>query len=181
MYAPGFADFHPSSRSKTASASRRSCTARLPRSIRCSPLPSYSEQHQVAEIGWAIHPDHSGKGYATEASCVVLAMACRTGGPQGCRLRRLSQPSFGTACRTPGHAARRSHEGEQVHTGREEKRARLLTASSRMDERADRSSIKPPEGMRIGPSGGCPRSSSTAVFVRRNSRVRQVRTIRGNQ
>jgi RimJ/RimL family protein N-acetyltransferase len=34
-----------------------------------------SEQHQVAEIGWVIHADHSGKGYATEASCVVLAMA----------------------------------------------------------------------------------------------------------
>jgi RimJ/RimL family protein N-acetyltransferase len=34
-----------------------------------------SEQHQVAEIGCVIQPDYSGKGYATEASRIVLAMA----------------------------------------------------------------------------------------------------------
>jgi RimJ/RimL family protein N-acetyltransferase len=36
-----------------------------------------SEQHQQAEIGYIIHPDHAGRGYATEAGHVLLRIAFR--------------------------------------------------------------------------------------------------------
>lgn len=32
-------------------------------------------EHQVAEIGWVLHPDHSGKGFATEAVVLLLNLA----------------------------------------------------------------------------------------------------------
>ena len=34
-----------------------------------------SEEHRQAEIGFIFHPDHQGKGYATEASRVLLELA----------------------------------------------------------------------------------------------------------
>jgi RimJ/RimL family protein N-acetyltransferase len=34
-----------------------------------------SVEHQGAEIGWAIHPDYQGKGFAVEAASAVLALA----------------------------------------------------------------------------------------------------------
>ena len=34
-----------------------------------------SEEHQQAEIGYIIHPDHAGHGYATEAGRVMLRIA----------------------------------------------------------------------------------------------------------
>ena len=34
-----------------------------------------SEEHQQAEIGYIIHPDHAGHGYATEAGRVLLRIA----------------------------------------------------------------------------------------------------------
>ena len=34
-----------------------------------------SEQHCLAEIGYAVHPDHAGQGYATEATRPLLALA----------------------------------------------------------------------------------------------------------
>ena len=34
-----------------------------------------SEQHQQGEIGYIIHPDHAGHGYATEAGHVLLRIA----------------------------------------------------------------------------------------------------------
>jgi RimJ/RimL family protein N-acetyltransferase len=34
-----------------------------------------SEEHQKAEIGYVIHPDHAGHGYATEAGRVLLRIA----------------------------------------------------------------------------------------------------------
>lgn len=36
-----------------------------------------SEEHQQAEIGYIIHPDHAGHGYATEAGRVLLRIAFR--------------------------------------------------------------------------------------------------------
>ena len=33
-----------------------------------------SEEHRQGEIGFVIHPDHQGRGYATEASAVVLRL-----------------------------------------------------------------------------------------------------------
>ena len=36
-----------------------------------------SEQHQTAEIGFVLHPDHTGNGYATEASRAALTLAFR--------------------------------------------------------------------------------------------------------
>ena len=34
-----------------------------------------SEEHRTAEIGYVVHPDHAGHGYATEAARAMLAMA----------------------------------------------------------------------------------------------------------
>lgn len=34
-----------------------------------------SLEHQQAEIGYIIHPDHAGRGYATEAGCVLMRIA----------------------------------------------------------------------------------------------------------
>ena len=34
-----------------------------------------SEAHGQGEVGWAIHPDHQGNGYATEASRAMLGLA----------------------------------------------------------------------------------------------------------
>ncbi|HEU4529313.1 MAG TPA: GNAT family protein [Actinomycetota bacterium] len=34
-----------------------------------------SEAHSLAEIGYIVHPDHQGNGYATEAARAVLAIA----------------------------------------------------------------------------------------------------------
>jgi RimJ/RimL family protein N-acetyltransferase len=33
-----------------------------------------SEQHRQGEIGWIVHPDHQGRGYATEVGRVLLRM-----------------------------------------------------------------------------------------------------------
>jgi len=34
-----------------------------------------SEEHRTAEIGFIVHPDHQGRGYATEAGRVLLRIA----------------------------------------------------------------------------------------------------------
>jgi RimJ/RimL family protein N-acetyltransferase len=34
-----------------------------------------SDQHRTGEIGFILHPDHQGRGYATEASLALLALA----------------------------------------------------------------------------------------------------------
>ncbi|RIJ71286.1 N-acetyltransferase [Nakamurella silvestris] len=34
-----------------------------------------SVEHETAEIGWTLHPDHHGQGYASEAADAVLGMA----------------------------------------------------------------------------------------------------------
>ena len=34
-----------------------------------------SVEHEYAEIGWVFHPDHHGKGYASEAAHALLAVA----------------------------------------------------------------------------------------------------------
>jgi RimJ/RimL family protein N-acetyltransferase len=33
-----------------------------------------SREHQLGEIGFELHPDHQGKGYATEATAVLLRL-----------------------------------------------------------------------------------------------------------
>src|SRR5437763_13621819 len=33
-----------------------------------------SDQHRQGEIGWIVHPDHQGRGYATEASRALLEL-----------------------------------------------------------------------------------------------------------
>jgi RimJ/RimL family protein N-acetyltransferase len=38
-------------------------------------LVFHSAEHRGGEIGWVFHPDHSGHGYATEASHAVLHLA----------------------------------------------------------------------------------------------------------
>ncbi|HEX5949847.1 MAG TPA: GNAT family protein [Actinomycetota bacterium] len=38
-------------------------------------LRCVSEAHSLAEIGYIVHPDHQGNGYATEAARAVLAIA----------------------------------------------------------------------------------------------------------
>lgn len=38
-------------------------------------LKWHSEEHRQGEIGYIFHPDHRGRGYATEASRVVLRLA----------------------------------------------------------------------------------------------------------
>ena len=38
-------------------------------------LQLISQEHREGEIGYTIHPDHHGRGYATEASRVILALA----------------------------------------------------------------------------------------------------------
>ena len=38
-------------------------------------LQLLSEEHRVAEIGFIIHPDHHGRGYATEAGRALLGIA----------------------------------------------------------------------------------------------------------
>jgi len=39
-----------------------------------------SAEHQLAEIGYIVHPDHQGRGYATEAARAVLGIAFDTVG-----------------------------------------------------------------------------------------------------
>jgi RimJ/RimL family protein N-acetyltransferase len=34
-----------------------------------------SREHATAELGWVIHPDHEGRGYATEAAQALLGLA----------------------------------------------------------------------------------------------------------
>src|SRR4051794_14314198 len=34
-----------------------------------------SREHATAEVGWVIHPDHEGRGYATEAAQALLGLA----------------------------------------------------------------------------------------------------------
>jgi RimJ/RimL family protein N-acetyltransferase len=34
-----------------------------------------STEHRLAEVGYGVHPDHQGQGYATEASRVMLGLA----------------------------------------------------------------------------------------------------------
>src|SRR5205085_7965768 len=45
------------------------CTA-----IGTSVLVWRSEQHRQGEIGWILHPDHHGRGYATEAGRALLRL-----------------------------------------------------------------------------------------------------------
>lgn len=40
-------------------------------------LQLLSEEHRLAEIGFIVHPDHQGRGYATEAGRALLGVAFR--------------------------------------------------------------------------------------------------------
>ncbi len=37
-----------------------------------------SEEHRLCEIGYVVHPDHAGRGYASEAAGALLALAFDT-------------------------------------------------------------------------------------------------------
>ena len=90
-----------------------------------------SAEHRQGEIGFLVHPDHQGRGYATEASRALLDLAFDTfalhrviGTPRGPQ-RRL-RPRAREARDAPRGAPRR----ERARQGRVAERARLRDAQS---------------------------------------------------
>ncbi|MDX6503720.1 MAG: hypothetical protein QOE29_845 [Gaiellaceae bacterium] len=63
---------------------RSSATATVSRSSSDCGLTLVSEQHRLGEIGFVLHPDHQGHGYATEAARELLWIAF-----EGLRLHRV--------------------------------------------------------------------------------------------
>lgn len=55
-----------------------------------------SVEHRQGEIGWILHPDHTGRGYATEAARALLRIAFEEAGLHGvfarCDARNTASP-----------------------------------------------------------------------------------------
>ena len=90
-----------------------------------------SETHRQGEIGFVLHPDHQGHGYATEAARAMLRL-----GFEQLDLHRIDRPPARRA--TPprrgdgaaGHASRGAPARERVGEGRVAERAGLRDAGA---------------------------------------------------
>ena len=90
-------------------------------------------EHRQGEIGFMLHPDHQGHGYATEAAEAMLELAFETlrPAPRG-RPPRAAQHGIGSRARAARHAQGGAPDRERVGQGRVAERGGVRDPRSRM-------------------------------------------------
>ena len=101
-------------------------------------LMYHSEVHRQGEIGYVLHPDHQGHGYATEAAREMLRLGFEQLGLH--RIAGRLEARNSKACRSgagaPGHASRGAPARERVGERRVAERAGVRDAGDGVGEPA---------------------------------------------